>query len=263
MRKILQHFFYILLTSFILTQLGACGSISFFHNQIMGLQSQIALDPRIRNLQVKGDSYYSDELGHRTYRPDKIYKETYQLKGQFDGRNFLLHYTQTERWEYQAPEWIVVGRIKNADSQSSELVYIPKPAHGERWKYYDSVFSMAVSSPFEAKISKEGLSSWIRKKLLGQKEVIVGIAAIDDEYFIKSDAPDMVKAFFLNPMVRRFLETLAKDGLLPIEINSNGVEVSKGYEVGPEKVKEYLNTLYQIAIALERLPYPEWMDGLE
>ncbi len=255
--------------SAVLIQLIGCGTTpfmptqiqtrpnSFFYNQMVDFKLLLESDPFIGNLQATYDSNYSDYLTNLTYR------ESYQLDGKFKGRRFSLYQSRIERPEYREQQWIPV-RISRKGHKNSGQWVLAQTSRGY-WgtsRYYHSAISLSVSSAFEAKISEEGFFTWIRKKILRQREVATGIASIDRVYFVRSDEEGMVNRFLRDPDVQENLGVLKKDNLLPLEISNNKINIEKGYKIDRAQIMKCLSALDSIASVLEKISYLEMPDGL-
>lgn len=269
MRMCSKQLLWVFLMSAILIQLMGCSMIPFmptqilrrptssFYDQMMDFKSSLKSDPYIGNLQATYDSNYGDYTTHWTYQ------ENYQLNGKFKGRRFSLYQSRTERREYREPEWIPLRTSRKGNKNSEQWVFVQtRRGYWGTRTYHHSTISISVSPAFEAKISGEGFFTWIRKKILQQKEVTIGIASIDQTYFVKSDEEGMVKRFLKDPGVQKNIEVLKKDNLLPLEISNNEIKIEKSYKMDRTEITRCLSALSNIASVLERVSYLEMPDGL-
>jgi hypothetical protein len=228
-----------------------------FYDQMRNFKDSLASDPQIGHLKEIYDGNRSSALEYGSRGINRTYQENYRLNGQFKGRGFSLHQAQIETLRYHEPVWIPV---RVGDGQYLAFLEI-RPGYLEKSTIRRSSLSVNVSSRFEAKIWEEGVSTWLRKKLLRQQEVITGIVSMDQAYFVRSDEAGIMRRLLKDSAVQGGLEVLKKDHFLPVEIAKDEIRIERARPIDPTDSTKYLDALNNIGAAVEKISYLEWPDG--
>ena len=270
MRTFTTYIVGVFIMALILTPLVGCSTGAFlpgpiptspsspFYDRMVDFKSSLASDPNIGHLKESHDGNHGNYLGYGSHRINRSYQENYTLDGQFKGRSFSLHHLQIEAIRYHEPVWIPVKL--SGDGNHWAFIEI-KPGYVEKSIRHNSSLSMSVSSVFEAKISGEGFSAWLRKNLLRQQEVTIDIASMDQAYFVRSDEAGMIRRLFQDSAVQENLDLLKKNGLLPLEIAKGEIRIKKTRLTDPADTTKYLDALNNIGMAVEKISYMERPDG--